>query len=185
MSWRNTTIAYGSLAKFLHWLIFFLIIVMLTVGFLMDDIKNDSLRGQVFNLHKLTGITILCLMLFRLVWALINPKPMLPSGTPRWQKMAEHIIHGLIYVALIAMPLSGWIMSAAAGHFPHLFGYSLTLPVSKDKALSDLMATTHEYLAYFIIFLISLHVLAALYHHFIKKDEILVRMLPGKNWKQL
>ena len=174
---KNSLSNYGSVTKILHWLIFILIIGMLCLGFLMGGISDKALRGEVINIHKLIGLSILVLMLFRLFWALINLKPALPLGTPPWQKLAERIVQYSIYAALIAMPLSGWIMSVAAGYFPHLFGLEFGLPIPKSKAIDDMADNVHVYLAYVIIALISIHVLAALYHFFIKKDDVLQRMM--------
>ncbi len=174
---KNTQTSYGSVAKFFHWTIFTLVVFMLFLGFFMDDIEKP-LRGTVINIHKLIGITILCLMILRLLWALSNPKPVLPLGTPTWQHAAERITHFSLYAVLIAMPLSGWIGSVAAGYVPHFFSWSLTLPISQSKSLDEFSFTTHTVLAYTIIALVSLHVLAALYHHIIKKDDILLRMMP-------
>jgi cytochrome b561 len=112
------------------------------------DDIEKPLRGAVINIHKILGLTILSLMILRLLWA------------------------------LIAMPLSGWIGSVAAGYVPHFFGLSLGLPISQSKSLGELSFSTHKILAYTIIALVSLHVLAALYHHIIKKDNILLRMMP-------
>lgn len=179
MTIKNSKTTYGSVAKFLHWLIFILIIAMLTIGFLMDGIQDKALKGQIINLHKLTGILILILMVLRVTWALTNPKPMLPMGTPRWQKWAERVVHFLIYAVLIVMPIAGWVMSVAAGYLPHLFGFKFALPVVPlDKKLSDQAYDVHSYLAYVLIALISIHVLAALYHYIVKKDDVLQRMMP-------
>lgn len=175
---KNTYTQYGSVSKFLHWLIFLLILIMLCVGFVMDDIKNESVKDLVFNLHKLTGISILCLMIVRLIWALTNPKPLLPLDTTTWQLYAERIVQALIYISLIAMPISGWVMSVAAGYSPKLFGIALSLPLSKNEGLSHAAQKTHDTLAFIIIGLITVHILAAFYHYFIKKDNILQRMLP-------
>ena len=175
--YRNTENSYGLVAKVLHWLIFFLILGLLLVGFFMDDISDKALKGQIINLHKLIGITVLGLMIVRAIWALMNPKPLLPINTPVWQRMAERTVHYLIYVALICMPISGWVMSVAAGHPPHFFETLLTLPIPENKTLSDAGWTIHQSLAWIIIGLISIHVLAALYHAVIKKDEVLSRML--------
>jgi len=178
MAFKNSEITYGSVAKFLHALIFILVIAMLTVGFLMGGIQDKPLKGQIINLHKLIGISILILMILRAIWAFTNSKPALPAGTPSWQKFAERVVHFLIYAVLIAMPIAGWVMSVAAGYLPHLFGFNLSLPaVPKSEALSDRAFDIHSYLAYALIALISIHALAALYHYFIKKDNVLQRMI--------
>ena len=173
---KNTYTAYGSVAKVFHWLIFLLVLCMIIVGFFMDDVSDKALRGQVYSIHKLTGLSILFLMLLRLLWTLINPKPATLFGTPFWQRAAERLVHFLLYAVLIAMPIAGWVGSVAAGYVPHLFGFYFNLPIQKSESVNHLAFEIHEILAYTIMVLVSIHVLAALYHYFFKKDEILQRM---------
>jgi cytochrome b561 len=149
---------------------------MLIAGYFMGDIQDKPLRGEIINVHKLTGLLILCLMVLRAMWALSNPKPVLPEGTPVWQKFAERLVHVSLYLLLILMPLSGWIMSVAAGYTPHLGSMNFNLPLAKNKALSDTAFGFHSWFAIIIIALVSIHVLAALYHYLVKKDKILQRM---------
>lgn len=174
---KNNQATYGSVAKFFHWLIFFLVFCMLFLGYFMGDVSDKPTRAMVVNIHKLIGLSILVLMLLRLFWALINPKPSLPAGTPRWQRVIERFVHFLLYAVLIAMPIVGWIGSVAGGHLPYLFTWTFGLPIEKNKTLSDLFFSIHGTVAIVIIVLVSLHVLAALYHYVVKKDDILQRMI--------
>ncbi len=182
MSAKNTKYSYGSVTKFLHWLIFFLVLGMLLAGFFMDDIGDKAIKGQVVMMHKLIGMTILMLMIFRLFWAFMNPKPQLPNGSQRWERIAEHVGHGLLYLLLIVMPLSGWLMSSAAGKPPTFFNlFAMPMPgVVGNDTLKHLGGTLHEVFAWAIIAIVGLHILAALKHHFVEKDNILLRMLPEK-----
>lgn len=175
----NTRFSYGSVSKFLHWLIAFLVLVMLFVGYFMFDIKDKALFGKVINIHKLTGLSILVLMIIRAGWALMNPKPELPINTPAWQHLAERGLHFLFYAVLIAMPVAGWVMSVAAGHNPKLLSREISLPIAQNKAVAGLFESVHNTLAIVIIVMISIHVLAAMYHYIFKKDNVLQRMLPG------
>lgn len=179
MAYRNTVISYGSVAKFLHWFIFILVSTLLIVGFVMDDIQGKALKGLVYNAHKLTGILVLGLMMFRIAWALTNKKPKLPDHTPTYEKVFAYSIHILLYVLLLLMPLSGWIMSCAAAKCPSFFGlFNLTLPILPNKALANLCGQIHQITAWTIISVLTIHVTAALKHHFLNKDHILKRMLP-------
>lgn len=179
---KNTRDNYGSVAKFLHWLIFILVFVMIVGGFFLDDIP-DEYKGVIYNLHKLTGLTILFLMMLRVFWALCNQKPAMPASSPRWQNFAARTTHVVLYVLVIAMPLAGWIGSSAAGKGPHIGDMVLQLPVPEDKSLKSLMFEMHELIAYLIIAFVSIHVLAALYHHFVLKDDVLRRMWPKRKCK--
>lgn len=181
MSLKNTSTSYGSVAHFFHWLIFLLVLIMVPVGFTMGNISDKALRGEVVNIHKLIGVLILLLMLLRLLWALMNVKPSLPFQTPTWQRMAERTMHIALYLGLIIMPLSGLIGAVAAGHPPRLGDLSIKLPIAQNKTLAEFAFDfVHKPLAWILIVLISIHILAALYHHFIKRDDVLRRMLTSR-----
>lgn len=180
MAYRNNSVAYGSVTKFLHWLIFFLLFFMLVFGYFLEEVPA-AYRPITYNLHKLTGLLILSLMVLRLCWTLFNTKPLLPVGTPNWQRHAERGVHFLIYIAVIGMPLSGWIGSIAGGRPPHIGDFLFNLPIESSKVLAGNAFEIHGILAIAIIVLVSLHILAALYHYLIKKDNVLQRMLPGSS----
>lgn len=176
MQVKNTVDNFGVVAKLLHWIIAALIIFMLVFGYFLGDVPKDY-QPITYNIHKLIGLTILLLMLLRLSWALMNVKPRLPDGAPCWQRAVEWGTHFLLYVAVICMPLFGWVGSVAAGHAPHIGGFDINLPIEKSKELADTAFMLHGNFAILLIVLISLHALAALYHHFIRRDNILRRML--------
>lgn len=172
----NTASTYGSVAKFFHWVIFLLVFSMLVFGFFMGDVPKDWQRF-VYNTHKLTGLTILVLVMLRLCWALINKKPALVM-TSAIEKIAEHTVHGLLYAFLMLMPILGWIGSSAGGRPPKLGDWVIGLPLGEDKVLKEWAFHWHGIVAWIIIGLVTIHVLAALYHHFIRRDDVLRRMLP-------
>lgn len=176
MSLTNTTSTYGSVSKFFHWLIFVLLTAMLIFGYLLDEIPEDY-QAMAYNVHKLTGLTILLLMVLRAIWVISNPKPAIPAGTPGWQRFAEITVRVLLYISIIAMPLVGWIGSCAAGRAPHIGDFQFNLPIAENKPLVQTMFELHGTFAIMIIVLASIHILAALYHYFIERDEILQRML--------
>lgn len=175
--WRNSNTQYGSVSKFFHWLIAVLLLGMIIFGFFLDDIPKDY-QAFSYNLHKLTGLTLLCLMLLRGAWALCNVKPALPFDTQPWQKVAERVVQWSLYLTVIAMPLVGWIGSCAGGRPPHIGSFNIVFPIEQNKGLSESLFDIHNYLAFTLIALITIHVLAALFHYFVKKDNILQRMLP-------
>lgn len=175
---RNTTQAYGSVAKFFHWAIFLLLAVMIPVGFIMGDIENQAWQALAYSLHKQMGLIILGLMVLRVAWTCTNVKPALPFMTPAWQRLSERVVHFGLYLSLFALPISGWVGSVAAGYTPILAGYSFSLPINKSENLAE---TAFDYVhipfVYILLALVTLHILAALYHHFIKRDDVLRRML--------
>lgn len=179
----NTAGHYDPVAIALHWVIALLIIIMLAVGFLMEDFPI-SIKFLVYNLHKSIGITIIGLSIFRLVWRLLNPPPALPAAMPRSQKFLAHAAHWMLYGFMLAMPMSGWLMVSAVPKYPIVFfGFGeapfLPMPAMDDpKAVAGLFSDAHEIMAIGGALLIALHIGAALQHHFMKHDDILFRMLP-------
>lgn len=177
--WRNSSLAYGIVARGFHWAMALLVISMLCVGFYMHGMPVSPDKIRVYDLHKATGAVILGLVSLRLLWRLANPTPALPADMPAWQRWGAHLSHFGLYGLMFAMPLIGWAMSSAADRPVSVFGW-FTLPhlVQPDKDLITLTKTLHYYGALAFIALISLHAGAALYHHFYRKDNILRRMLP-------
>lgn len=177
MAIRNTTSNYGSVSKFFHWTVFILVTLMLCFGFFLHLLPS-TMKATSYNLHKLTGLGILLLMILRSIWTIINPKPTLPKTVPLWEVASARISHLLLYVLLLIMPLSGWIMASAANKPPVLLGQRLMLPIYPHHQLKHMMNQAHEIIAWLIIITISIHICAALRHHFVLKNNVLKRMLP-------
>lgn len=175
---KNTKTSYGSVAKFFHWLISPLVILMLLAGYFLEDVP-EAYQPITYNVHKLIGLTILTLMLLRLCWALMNVKPLLPAGSASWERVLELTVHFSLYFFVILMPLAGWVGSVAGGRPPHIGDFMFNLPIEQNKELAGLAFEIHGWVAIILITLVSVHVLAALYHHLVRKDNILVRMLPN------
>jgi len=176
---RNTRDNYGSVAKFFHWLMALAVIFMLALGLYMSGLSFSPDKLRLYGLHKSIGALILIFVTLRLIWRFTNPAPVLPEGLSAFEKFAASAVHYMLYSIMFLMPLTGWLMSSATGFPVSVFGF-FTLPdlIKPDKALQHFFATAHNYIAYAAIGLISLHILAALKHHFIDKDNILRRMLP-------
>jgi cytochrome b561 len=172
-------VAYTPTAQVLHWLMAVLILGMLGLGVYMTDLKLSPTKLQLYAWHKWIGITLLLLAVARLAWRLTHPAPPLPDSVPAWQRRAAHGLHGLLYVLLLAIPLSGWLMSSAKG-FQTVWWGVLPLPdlVTKDEDLGRLLADIHGGLNLILATLLLPHVAAALKHHFIDRDPVLARMLP-------
>lgn len=179
MAYRNTDGSYGSVAKFFHWTVFALISCLLAVGFIMTDMENGPDKFKVYGWHKSVGIMVLFLVALRLAWKLHNVSPAMPNTLNALEKRAARTVHGLLYVLMFAMPMTGWLMSSAAGFSVSVFGW-FTLPdlVSADKELREFFGSAHAVIAYLILLLAGAHVGAALLHHFYYRDNVLIRMLP-------
>jgi cytochrome b561 len=179
MTIRNTTARWGHVSQFLHWLIVVLLIVQVTLANIADDLPVGLKKLAMLARHKSVGITILGLAVLRLSWRWLNPTPALPDTLKPYERVLANLTHAGLYILLFAMPLSGWIMSSARGFPVSWFGF-IQLPdlVTKNKALYDAMLETHETLAWALYVIVAVHVLAALKHHFMLKDNVLKRMLP-------
>jgi cytochrome b561 len=176
---RNTPRRWGAFAQLLHWLVVVFIVAQFTLAWLFDDLPNGPHKLTLLARHKSIGITILMLALIRLGWRWTNPVPALPSTLRPYERSLARVTHVLLYVLLFLVPLSGWTMSSARGFPVSWFGL-FTLPnlVPKDKALYDVLVTTHGVLAWTLGIVAALHLGAALKHHFVLKDDVLRRMLP-------
>jgi cytochrome b561 len=179
MTIRNTTTHWGPVSQFLHWLIVVLLIVQVTLGTLADELPLGMKKLALLARHKSVGITILGLAVLRLLWRWMNPTPELPDNLKPYERVLANITHAGLYILLFAMPLSGWMMSSARGFPVSWFGY-VQLPdlVAKNKPIYDALLATHETLAWVLYTIVFLHVVAALKHHFMLKDNVLRRMLP-------
>jgi cytochrome b561 len=179
----NTSARWGTLARFLHWLIAFLILGLFVVGLIMEDLPGDS-RKLVYALHKSFGLFVLALVLLRILWRLTNRAPAEIESIPLHMKLAAKAGHLGLYALMIAVPLSGWIMHSLSGYTTNWFGQAglpllptLTEKTANRELVHD-MGEIHELAAYAIIALVVVHAGAALYHHFIRKDATLARMTP-------
>ncbi|KTD41029.1 cytochrome b [Legionella parisiensis] len=174
---RNTLKCFGSVTKLLHWLIFILIIAQF---YFVWSINHDSpLASRYIMLHKSVGFTILLLGILFFIWHIINIKPFPPVTQPRWQYITSKAVHHTLFILIMLMPIVGYLLICADGKSIDFFGWFI-IPclISKNDYLGGIMFSTHQTIAYLILILVGIHFLAALYHHFICKDNVLKRMLP-------
>src|SRR5690606_23400740 len=176
---RNMRTDYTAPAKALHWLIALLILGMLVLGFYMQDLPLSPDKLKLYSWHKWAGVSIFVLVVVRLAWRLMHPPPALPAHMAPGERVVAQAGHTLLYVLMFAIPLSGWLMSSAKGFQTVWFGV-LPIPdlLARDKATGDLLQTVHFSLNLLLAAVLSGHVAAALKHHFVNKDNVLVRMLP-------
>ena len=170
---------YTATAKSLHWLMAVMLFGLLALGLYMTDLPLSPEKLKLYSWHKWAGVTVFLLLLFRLLWRLKNPPPPLPESMPKALQLVAHAGHFGLYALMFAIPLSGWLMSSAKGFQTVYFGV-LPIPdlIEKNKELGHLLAEVHETLSWLFIILLVGHIAAALKHHFIDKDDILIRMLP-------
>ena len=172
---------YGVVAIVLHWLLAVLIVVAFFTGLSMVDLPFSPQRFRFFNWHKWLGIAVLMLSAARLLWRSIGPPPPpIPAGMPPWQIAAFHVTHLAFYALFFVVPLLGWAYTSAVG-VPVVFLGWLPLPdfVGRDKALGDeLLKPAHAAASYLLAAVVVVHVAAALKHHYLDRDGLLLRMWP-------
>ena len=175
----TTATRYTGTAITLHWLAALLIFTTFPLGVYMHELEISPFKLRLVSYHKWIGVTIFLLTVARLAWRATHTPPPLPETIPLWQQRAAHGLHFLLYMLLLIIPLSGWLMSSAKG-VPVVYLGLVQLPdlVVKDKALGDLLTEVHQALNFGLLMLVGMHIAAALKHHFIEHDATLRRMLP-------
>lgn len=178
---RNTVDSWGAVAKLLHWFMALLLLMQLVLGVLAVVWPLSPAKLNLFIWHKSLGLALLLLVSIRLLWRWSNPVPGLPPAIPNWQRQASRVSHLLLYFCLIALPLTGWVMNSAS-NIPLKVFWLFRLPdiTAPDKAMAQMMKDVHLGLVVLFVLLLAVHVLAALHHHFVRRDEVLARMLPGR-----
>jgi cytochrome b561 len=179
---RNTTASWGSVSRWFHWILGAAIIGMIAYGWWMNHIPARADRLFYRSIHADIGYVILLATVIRLIWRSVNPKPALPAGTPRWHRVAASISHWALYIVTIVVAMLGWAHSGA--HKPDYsswFGlFHVPQFTSPDKAAADAYEDRHIWFAYGLLALIVLHIAAAAWHHFIKRDRVTMRMIDGE-----
>ena len=176
---------YGATAITLHWVLAAALVGIFCVGIYMTGLSFSPQRLKLYNWHKWAGVSILALSVLRLVWRLTHRPPELPasvaSAMPRWQHLAHHGTHHLMYALFFIVPLVGWAYSSAAG-FPIVWFGLLPLPgfMPVNPELAALIKPWHQITAYALAALAVLHVAAVVKHQFVDRDSLLSRMLPGR-----
>jgi cytochrome b561 len=172
---------FAPLARLLHWLMALMILSMLFIGAGMA--ASVSERHQwLINLHKPLGVAILLLVIVRLAVRFSTRQPPLPADLPAWQAFAAKASHALLYALMLILPLLGWAMISAAGD-PVMLSSSLQLPsiLPANAQVFAFLRKSHGYLAYLLFLTVLLHLAAALFHGWVRRDDVLNSMLRGKD----
>jgi cytochrome b561 len=169
---------YTRAARALHWITAVLLLVLFGLGVSMTRWVPDERKIQVYSWHEWVGITVFALTAIRLWWRLGHPPP--PIAVPPWEKVAAGAVYVGMYLILIAQPIVGWLMSTAFG-FPVVYLGILPIPapVAEDRALAEQLQGVHEFLAGVLFLLFAVHLGGVLYHHLVRRDAVLSRMLPS------
>jgi cytochrome b561 len=178
----NTPSRYGAVAVVLHWTMALLLVGLSLLGLYMarlPDVGFDKRKVWLVIYHKEFGMAALALVVVRLAWSATGVLPGLATNVPEWQNIAARFVHLCFYGLMLALPITGWIMSSAAAIPVSIFGlFYLPDLVPPDDQLFRLMVVVHHWFAYGLIACFAVHAGAALYHHYVLRDDTLRRMLP-------
>lgn len=180
MTLRNTRAKWGAISQSFHWLVALFVFAMFGMGWIMADMPFSPDKFRLYSWHKSLGMIILALVALRLSWRILNTTPDLPNHMNRFEKFGAHAAHWALYALMIAMPLTGWLMSSTGGLTVNVFGW-VEIPdlVAVDTDLSATLKRVHYWLSWAFAALIVGHFSAALYHHFVHRDNVLTSMLPS------
>lgn len=179
MSWRNAASRYGSLSIGIHWLMLLLFVAVYAFIELRGIYpKGSDAREAMKAWHFMLGMLVFVLVWLRLAARFSCPTPDIRPEPPAWQQLSARLLHLALYALMIFMPLTGWLVLSASGKHVPFFGQQLPALIDENKGLAKTLKEIHETIGTAGYYLIGLHAVAALYHHYIKKDNTLIRMLP-------
>jgi cytochrome b561 len=175
----NTKTGWGSVSRWLHWTLGIAIIAMMAYGWWMNHIPPRADRFFYRSIHANVGYALLALMAIRLIWRAINPVPAMPSDMPRWQRILAAVNHWTLYAVTFLVIMLGWAHSGARTQsYSDWFGlFRVPQITSPDREAARAYEDRHIFFAYVLLALIAIHLAAALWHHFVKKDRVAARMV--------
>ncbi len=172
--------AYTPVARLLHWITAGLVLVLIPMGLIMAGLKAGPLQNFLFALHESLGVTLMAVVYVRLAYRLTHPPAPLPPEIPDFYRIAGHSVHYLLYALLAVQPIIGWIGTSAYRAPIHFFWLFELPPIwPENRAFSDATFWVHLGVGIALAVLICLHVGAGLFHHFIRRDVVLMRMVRG------
>jgi cytochrome b561 len=174
---------YNATAQSLHWVSALLMFIVIPLAWVMVAMPKDAPSRELFyTLHKSVGLTILVLVAYRLAWRATHPAPPSPRSLAQWERLAGRVSHWLLYVILVGMPASGYVMSAAGGHPVNYFGLFTVPGLPKNMAVASAAHWLHVASGQWAVYaLIALHLLATVWHIVVRRDAVLARMLPPEH----
>lgn len=186
MIWRNTSKKYGFIAKLFHWGMALIVMGLVLLGVYMEPLDFSPFKLSLYDWHKSFGTLVLFLVAARFLWRFTGKMPEAIDTHKGWEKFSAHIAHYILYLLMLLLPLTGWLMSSA-GDFSHSFFGLFEMPdlVSKDRETFRFMRQAHEVLVYALLVVLVLHIAGAVKHHVMDKDITFKRMLPFSDASQV
>ena len=163
----------------MHWLIAIGLIAILVMGLQQAGMERGPEKQELRALHGSIALLVLLLMTVRIIWRLMNEVPGHPEGTPGWQKATATLVHWALYVGVFFQLISGPINIATGGRAIPFFDTSFSLPIEESREAHALWEEIHEFSWKIVAAIVVLHILGALYNHFIAKNDVLRRMTVG------
>ena len=170
---------YGSVAICFHWIMVVLVAIVGTLG-LLHDSWPDATQAKWINIHAMIGLALWTLLMLRLAWRLSHRPPDLPPDVGEFSRRTSYPVHLLMYLLLFVIPVFGIVTFIWHGRVFDFGLFRIDPQVHSDRAIFHPTEDIHGYLAYALFALVGLHALAALWHHFVRRDQVLLRMLPGR-----
>lgn len=181
MKWRNSTANYGALSVGFHWVMVALLAAVYACMELRDFVpKGSAERDMLKSWHFMLGLSVLILAAARLVVNLLDRAPGITPVPSKWQEFSARAMHYALYAMMIGLPLLGWLLLSASGETIPFFGMTLPALIGENNDTAELIKEIHETGATVGYFLIGGHAAAALFHHYVMKDDTLRRMLPRR-----
>ena len=172
---------YSAAQKWLHWGMALLIAILVSVGLTMTRLSEGPITNALYELHKSVGLIVLALALVRIGVRVSRGVPAPEPGVPTWQRLAARASHYALYGLIVLVPLAGWTAtSSCCGPVKLFWTVPLTLPVPAEEEFSKAVFWFHFALAFTLIGVVFVHILGALQHHFVRRDNTLARMLPDR-----
>lgn len=180
MGLKNTTAEYGSMAKALHWLVAIGLFALIYLGLEQSDMASGDERNRVRFIHASIATFTLLLMTIRVIWRFMNETPAHPEGMPGWQIVISSVVHWGLYITVFMQIFAGAMVNGTGGKGMPFFGlFTIPVPVATDRDAHEWWEEVHEFVWQPIAILIAVHVLGALYNHFIVKNDVVRRMTVG------
>ena len=181
MTKSRTTNGYGPLGRVLHWVMAVLVFGLFALGYWMRTLGYyDPWYQRAPDLHRSLGVVLIALLILRIGWRLTTAQPV-PLSKNRLERVLGHGAHFALYMLMCALVITGYLFATGDGKPLSVFGWFGLPSVLKSKPVADIAGNIHEWLAYGIIALAVLHMLAALKHHFIDRDDTLRRMVKASS----
>jgi len=177
---KNTGTEYGSIAKALHWLVAIGLFALIFLGLEQADMERGDEKSRIRFIHASIATITLILMTIRIVWRFMNDQPANPAGMPGWQRTISSVVHWGLYATVFTQLFAGAMVTGTGGRGIPVFNlFSIPIPVAENHDAHEWWEGVHEYAWMPVAFLVTIHVLAALYNHFVVKNDVLRRMTVG------